>query len=150
MTMAGGCRRTSANAGVVRLNGGAHDAVMDGNVSTKGDRGSCQNLMHISRETSGTHGCDRYSSLLLNSGYNTRAFPCVSVRGRATIMRRRTAADGVDRSRVFCYGRHNVPARSTVKLVMGKCTGRMLGGLPVRFTIRTRGLLAVSLRKDIK
>lgn len=148
--MAGGRRRTSAKAGVVRLNGGAQDAVIDGNVSTKGDRGSCHNLIHITRGTSGTHGCDRYSSLLLNSGYNTRAFPCVSVRGRATVIRRRTAADGVDRSRVFCYGRHNVSARSTIKLVIGNCTGRILGGLPVRFTMRTRGLLTVSLRKDIK
>lgn len=150
ITIAGGCRRTSANAGVVRLKQGAHDAVISGNVSTKRDRGDCHNLIGISPHTRNTHGRDRYSDLLLDSAYNTRAFPCTSVRGRATMIRRRTAADGVDRRRLFCYQRHNVSIRRTINLVIGKCTHRMVGGLPVRFTIRTRGLLAVSLRKDMK
>lgn len=150
ITIAGGCRRTSANAGVVRVNGGAGDAVVSGNVSTNRDRGSCHNLIHTASGTSGTHGCDSYSSLLLNDSYKTRAFPCVSTRGSATIFRRRTAASGVSRSRLFCYGRQNVPARRTINLVMGNCTGSILGGLPVRFTMRTRGLLDISLRKAMK
>lgn len=129
---------------------GAHDHVISGNVSTKQDRGSCHNLIHVTGKTRGTHGCSRYSSLLVNSGYKTRAFPIVSDHGHATIIRRRTAASGVSSSRLFCYGRQNLSARSTIKLVIGNCTHRILTGLPVRFTIRTRGLLSVDLRNSIK